>query len=51
MQKLAKNAKIRKILSIATTGIGNQKRDLNFTDEYFRDTISVTANARNVGLE
>ena len=50
-KKFYRNKTIRKILSIATTGAGNQKRDLNLEDEYFRDTISVTANARNVGLE
>ena len=41
---------MRKILSIATTGSANQSRDLNQNDQYFRETIAVTANARNVGL-
>ena len=50
-KKFYRNKTIRKILSITTTGSGNQKRDLNLEDEYFRDTISVTANARNIGLE
>ena len=46
-----KNKTIRKILSIASTSSTDKKRDLNYTDSYFRDTIAVTANARNVGLE
>lgn len=49
-KKFYKNKTVRKILSIATTGSANQSRDLNQNDQYFRETIAVTANARNVGL-
>ena len=48
---LWKKKTIRKILSIATTGASNQLRDLQQNDQYYRDTIAVTANARNAGLE
>ena len=50
-KKFYRSKTIRKILSIATTGTTNQLRDLNQNDQYYRDTIAVTANARNVGLE
>ena len=50
-KKFYKNKTIRKILSIASTSTADKKRDLSITDRYFRDTIAVTANARNVGLE
>ena len=50
-KKFYKNKTIRKILSIASTSTTDKKRDLSITDRYFRDTIAVTANARNVGLE
>ena len=49
-KKFYKNKTVRKILSIATTGSANQSRDLNQNDQYLRETIAVTANARNVGL-
>ena len=50
-KKFYKNKTIKKILSIASTSTTDKKRDLSITDRYFRDTIAVTANARNVGLE
>ena len=40
----------RKIVSIATTS-ATDTRDIQEADKYLRDTITVTANARNVGLE
>ena len=39
----------RKILSIATTA-SSSSRNIQQADRYLRDTITVTANARNVGL-
>jgi prepilin-type N-terminal cleavage/methylation domain-containing protein len=39
----------RKIISIATTNSSNA-RNIQEVDKYLRDTITVTANARNVGL-
>jgi hypothetical protein len=39
----------RKIVSIATT-TSSSSRNIQETDKYLRDTITVTANARNVGL-
>ena len=50
-KKFYRNKTIRKILSIATTGASNQLRNLEQNDQYYRDTIAVTANARNAGLE
>jgi type II secretory pathway pseudopilin PulG len=40
----------RKIVSIATTS-ATDTRDIQEADKYLRDTITVTANARNVSLE
>ena len=40
----------RKIVSIATT-TSSSSRNIQETDRYLRDTITVTANARNVGLD
>ena len=39
----------RKIISIATTN-SSSARNIQEVDKYLRDTITVTANARNVGL-
>ena len=39
----------RKIVSIATTP-SSTTRNIQETDKYLRDTVTVTANARNVGL-
>ena len=39
----------RKIISIATTN-SSSARNIQQADKYLRDTITVTANARNVGL-
>ena len=39
----------RKIISIATTN-SSSARNIEQVDKYLRDTITVTANARNVGL-
>ncbi len=50
-KKFYKNKTVRKILSIASTSTSDVKRNLQYSDQYFRDTIAVTANARNVGLE
>ena len=41
---------VRKIISIATTA-SSSKRNIEEQDPFFRDTIVVTANARNVGLD
>jgi|TARA_X000000368_G_scaffold38053_1_gene27764 type II secretory pathway component PulJ len=41
---------VRKIMSIASTKNSNT-RNISETDKFFRDTITVTANARNIGLD
>ena len=37
-------------MSIASTKNSNT-RNISETDKFFRDTITVTANARNIGLD
>ena len=41
---------VRKIISIASTKTSTS-RNINETDKFYRDTITVTANARNIGLD
>ena len=50
MVKASINNIVRKIISIATTA-SSSKRNIEEQDPFFRDTIVVTANARNVGLD
>ncbi len=41
---------VRKIMSIASTKTSTS-RNIGETDKFYRDTITVTANARNIGLD
>ena len=41
-----RTSKVRKVLAMI-----DKKRDKSKTDKYLRDTIVVTAHARNLGLE
>ena len=41
-----RTSKVRKVLAMI-----DSKRDKSKTDKYLRDTIVVTAHARNLGLE